>query len=123
MPIITLPNIYHIVFREIDNELRNCVTLAITEKIREQMNYSFLYHAKLIESNQLIKRKNDFLCESACIEEVFDLPQTCANVIFDEINEHLASIWEICHIKYTTPSHFVFLLTNGDYKCTCNNSN
>lgn len=83
------------------------------------MNYSFLYHAKLIESNGLIQSNNDFLYEATCIEEVFDLPQTCANVIFNEIYEHLVLIWGIRHMKYAASPQFIFLLTNGDYKCTC----
>src|SRR5947199_6565061 len=84
------------------------------------MNYSFLYHAKQIESNGLIQSNDDnFSYEATCIEEVFDLPQTCANVIFNEIYEHLVSIWEIYHMKYAALLQFVFLLTNGDYKCTC----
>ncbi|CAG8625274.1 2400_t:CDS:2, partial [Racocetra persica] len=62
MPIITPPNIYNIIFREIDSELHNCVTLAITEKIREQINHT-------------------------CIDEVFDLSQTLANTILKTISD------------------------------------
>ncbi|CAG8711606.1 3776_t:CDS:2, partial [Racocetra fulgida] len=92
MLIITPPNIYNTVFREVDNELRNCVTLAITEKIWEQMNHSLLYNATQINHKKDIN--TEFSCETTCIDEVFDLPQASANTILNELYDQLTSIWE-----------------------------
>ncbi|CAG8684653.1 9073_t:CDS:2 [Racocetra fulgida] len=107
MPIITPPNIYNTIFHEVDSELHNCVTLAITEKIQEQMNY--------IDHN---KKDIEFSCETACIDEVFDLPQTSANTILNDFHDQLASIWEVQHMTYVAPPQFVFLLKTGNYKYT-----
>jgi len=55
------------------------------------MNPSFLYHATQIECN--IRNINiKFLCENKCIDEVFDLSQECAKVIFKNVYDQLVSI-------------------------------
>ena len=71
MPLIIPSNIYNTIFQDIDNELRIYITLAITEKIHEQMNLSFLYHAKQIEPRDF---NVEFLYENNCIDKMFDLP-------------------------------------------------
>ncbi len=72
MLLISLPNIYNIIFDKIDNEFQNYVTLAIIKKIREQMNYSFLYHANLIEKEKLYQANIDISYENDYIDEIFD---------------------------------------------------
>jgi hypothetical protein len=86
MPLISPPNIYNTIFQDIDNELRTHITLSITEKIHEQMNLSFFYHATQLDSNK--RNFNiDFSCEKGCVNEVFDLPQGCANAILEDIHD------------------------------------
>src|SRR5207247_7103584 len=41
------------------------------------------------------------------------------NVILKDVHDQLVLIWEVRHMKYESPPQFVFLLANGDYKCTC----
>ncbi|CAG8534935.1 518_t:CDS:1, partial [Cetraspora pellucida] len=121
MLIISPPNIYNTIFQEIDKELCTYITFAITEKIWEQMNYSFLYYATQIEFNNLAQNNLDLdvLYETSCVNEVFDLPQTCINMILLKFRGQISSIWEVRHMKYATPSQFICLLTNGDHRCTC----
>ncbi|CAI2194248.1 7758_t:CDS:2, partial [Funneliformis geosporum] len=95
----------------IDNEIRIHVTFAITEKIHEQMNLSFLYHAIQIEYNT-IDINIKFSYENRCINEIFDLPQGYANAILRDIYDQLVSIWEVRHMKYESSPNYIFLLEN-----------
>ncbi|CAG8785148.1 3666_t:CDS:2, partial [Racocetra persica] len=94
MPLISPPNLYNVVFQNIDNELCTYITFAIVKKIKEQINHSFLYYAIQIEPDRLVTNI-EVLCDTNCIEEVFDLLQTYANDILSEVYDQLISAWKI----------------------------
>ncbi|CAG8494318.1 5262_t:CDS:2 [Scutellospora calospora] len=63
--------------QDIDRELCICIIFTITEKICEQINHSFLYHATQVEFDKVAQNNSnvDISYEISCIDEVFDLPQ------------------------------------------------
>jgi len=83
------------------------------------MNHSFLYHATKSNNEMALQKDEEVNCETACSDEVFDLPQVRVRTIVHKFQEQITSIWEVQHVHYPLSPHFVFLLTNGDYKCTC----
>jgi len=83
-PLISPPNIYNTIFFDIDLELRTFVTLPIIDKIHEQMNHSFLYHATKSNNEMALQKDKEVDCETACSDEVFDLPQVRVRTIVHE---------------------------------------
>ncbi|KAF0549280.1 protein far1-related sequence 5-like [Gigaspora margarita] len=119
MPFISLPNIYNTIFSDVDLEIRTFITLLIVNKIHEQINYSFLYNVKILVDYMALQKDREINCEIACLDEVFDLPQVKASTIFNEYHNRIVHIWEVRHVKYSDIPHFVFLLADGNYQCTC----
>ncbi|KAF0391091.1 hypothetical protein F8M41_010781 [Gigaspora margarita] len=67
-------------------EIRTFVTMPIVNKIREQMNYSFLYYAKESAKYVALEKAEEVDCETSCLDEIFDLPQRKDQVYNDDIS-------------------------------------
>ncbi|CAG8629638.1 439_t:CDS:2, partial [Racocetra fulgida] len=99
MLLISLPNIYNTIFSNIDVELRAFISLPIVNKMREQMNLSFLYRAKESTNDFAFEQDRQVDCETSCLDEIFDLPQVSTSRIFREFYDQIVSIWEVFHIS------------------------
>ncbi|KAF0445972.1 protein far1-related sequence 5-like [Gigaspora margarita] len=110
MPFISAPNIYNTIFLNVNIEIRTFVTMPIVNKIREQMNYSFLYYAKESAKYVALEEGEEVDCETSYLDEIFNLLQVRTSTIMHEYHNQIISIWEVRHIKYSDISHFVFIL-------------
>ncbi|CAG8715147.1 17220_t:CDS:2, partial [Cetraspora pellucida] len=75
MPYISPPNIYNTVFMDVNTEIRTFITMSIVNKIREQMNHSFLYYVKESVKYAALEKGEEVDCETLCLDEIFDLSQ------------------------------------------------
>ncbi|CAG8683353.1 6806_t:CDS:2, partial [Cetraspora pellucida] len=75
MPYISLPNIYNTVFMNVDTEICTFITMLIVNKIREQINYSFLYYAKESVKYAALEEDEEVDCKTLCLDKIFNLPQ------------------------------------------------
>ncbi|CAG8493647.1 12701_t:CDS:2 [Gigaspora rosea] len=119
MPLISTPNIYNTIFSDVNAKLCTFITLPIVSKIREQMNLSLLYCAKKSSNDFPLKQDSEVDCGTSCLDKVFDLLQVSTSKIFCEFYSQIVFIWEVQHVKYPDIPHFIFLLSNSSYQCTC----
>ncbi|PKY36115.1 hypothetical protein RhiirB3_458055, partial [Rhizophagus irregularis] len=85
------------------------------------MDLSLCYHAVQIVLKNALPREKEFVelehC-IICIDNLFDCSQAQLSSFLVDIFQVL-EIWEVNHLVNPNTSHFICLLDNGTFLCTC----
>ncbi|PKC68135.1 hypothetical protein RhiirA1_457567 [Rhizophagus irregularis] len=90
----------------------------IMKKQKEQMELSLYYHAVKIELEVLHSKKIILDESNQYINNLFDCPQVQIS-LFLEDTSLIFEVWEVVYLTSQKTSHFVCLLNNGTFLCTC----
>ncbi|PKC02221.1 hypothetical protein RhiirA5_381122 [Rhizophagus irregularis] len=118
IPQIRPQNVSTSIFGPVAQQLNEFVMPNIMKKQEEQMELSLYYHAVEIEL-EILHSKEMILDESnQCIDNLFDCPQVQIS-LFLEDTSLILEVWEVVYLTSQKTSHFVCLLNNGTFLCTC----
>ncbi|CAB5381810.1 unnamed protein product [Rhizophagus irregularis] len=118
IPQIRPQNVSTSIFGPVAQQLNEFVMPNIMKKQEEQMELSLYYHAVEIEL-EILHSKEMILDESnQCIDNLFDCPQVQIS-LFLEDTLLILEVWEVVYLTSQKTSHFVCLLNNGTFLCTC----
>ncbi|CAG8740520.1 14928_t:CDS:2, partial [Funneliformis mosseae] len=84
----------------------------------EQMNLSLCYHATEIEFENARSKENVLDESDRFIDNLFDFPQIHLSS-FPEDTSTVLEAWEILHLANPKTSHFIYLLNDSIFLCTC----
>ncbi|CAB5371061.1 unnamed protein product [Rhizophagus irregularis] len=82
------------------------------------MDLSLCYHAVQIVLKNALPREKEFVESEHCIDNLFDCLQAQLSSFLVDIFQVL-EIWEVNHLVNPNTSHFICLLDNGTFFCTC----
>ncbi|CAB5204858.1 unnamed protein product [Rhizophagus irregularis] len=121
VPQIGSKNVFKSIFRPVVKQLTEFVFPNIIKKQEEQMDLSLCYHAVQIVLKNALPREKEFVelehC-IICIDNLFDCSQAQLSSFLVDIFQVL-EIWEVNHLVNPNTSHFICLLDNGTFLCTC----
>ncbi|CAG8707921.1 9757_t:CDS:2, partial [Rhizophagus irregularis] len=121
VPQIGSKNVFKSIFRPVVKQLTEFVFPNIIKKQEEQMDLSLCYHAVQIVLKNALPREKEFVelehC-IICIDNLFDCSQAQLSSFLVDIFQVL-EIWEVNHLVNLNTSHFICLLDNGTFLCTC----
>ncbi|CAB4431246.1 unnamed protein product [Rhizophagus irregularis] len=118
VPQIGSQNVAKSIFRPVVKQLNEFTMPNVIKKQEEQMNLSLCYHATEIDIENA-RSKEKVLDESdKCIDNLFDCPQVYLSS-FLENTSVILEIWEILHLANPQTSHFIYLLNDNTFLCTC----
>ncbi|KAF0555268.1 protein far1-related sequence 5-like [Gigaspora margarita] len=87
-------------------------------KFEEQMNLSFYYHAMEIDLEVMFSKEKKVDESEQYIDNLFNCPQIQMKSFLNDFSIILES-WEVIHLSSSGTSHFVHLLNDGTFLCTC----
>ncbi|CAB4444945.1 unnamed protein product [Rhizophagus irregularis] len=118
VPQIGSQNVAKSIFRPVVKQLNEFTMPNVIKKQEEQMNLSLCYHATEIDIENA-RSKEKVLDESdKCIDNLFDCLQVYLSS-FLENTSVILEIWEILHLANPQTSHFIYLLNDNTFLCTC----
>ncbi|PKY50787.1 hypothetical protein RhiirA4_424013 [Rhizophagus irregularis] len=118
IPQIRPQNVSTSIFGPVAQQLNKFVMPNIMKKQEEQMELSLYYHAVEIELEILHSKEMILDKSNQCIDNLFDCPQVQIS-LFLEDTSLILEIWKVVYLTSQKTSHFVCLLNNGTFLCTC----
>ncbi|CAG8784451.1 36699_t:CDS:2, partial [Gigaspora margarita] len=111
-------NVAKTIFGPVIHQLNEFLMPNVIKKQEEQMDLSLCYHAIEIELEAIPFKEKEVDESDRCIDNLFDCPQAQLS-LFIKNSSTILEIWEVQYLANSGSSHFVYLLNDGTFLCTC----
>ena len=117
---IKTQNNMNFLFTKIDQCLQKFLSPTILRKHRDEMNQSLYYLANLVQQNEHDDIHEKISFETAIEQLSGDVPKATLHQLIEFVGSHkVREIWSVNIGNSLNIKHFVLLLRNRSYLCSC----